>query len=204
MVNHSLPNNHYRTPSTGNISNISDVDLIDPAILVVGRGKQTNGLNYTGFEMRPSYASQPSSYEDEARLWLLMQQSTTQHQDPKVSQIYMQQTPSAHQELRYSGHIGDGFSALDDSYGISSRLVNQQQTYNSPSFTQFSQQKFGYGHASNGYQLGLDEVQPRREVGMEEIQRNERLGLNSIYPGYGDLMYQMPSAGDVYTRLFGL
>ncbi|KAK2979344.1 hypothetical protein RJ640_013308 [Escallonia rubra] len=204
----SLPSNHYRTPSTGNSSNTSDVDLVDPAILLVGRGKPTsNGSVNSGLDMMSAYASQPSAYEGEARHWLLTQQSALTHHDQKFPQTYTQQTPAAHQEFRYSGRVGDGFSAWDDNstYGISTstRLMDQHQTHN-PSFLQFSQQKYANGHVSNGFQPGVGEAQRRNDVGMSEFQRNERLGLNNFYPGYGDLMYQMPSTGDVYTRVFGM
>ncbi|KAA8539366.1 hypothetical protein F0562_026058 [Nyssa sinensis] len=200
----SLPNNRYCAPSIGNIKHTSSDDFIDPAILVVGRGKPTNGLNNSGVDVRQAYTPQPSAYEDEAKLWLLMQQSAFAHQDPKFSQFFKQETPSAHQELRFSSHIGDSFSSLGDSYGFSSRLMDQHQTYNPFPFTQLSQQKYGNGHISNGYQPALDEFQHRNEVVMSEIQRNERLGFNKFFPGYGDLMLHVPSAGDVYSRVYGM
>lgn len=209
LMKNSLSNYHYRTPSTGNLSNNSD-DLIDPAIMVVGSGKSTNGLNNSSLDMRSSpYASQSSVFEEEARLWLLMQRSASAQQDPKFSQSYMQQAPPSHQEPRYSGLVGDEFSSHDDFYGgVTSRLVDQQQTYNPSSFTQYSQQpKYAAnGHISNGYQLRSDEAgQHRSEVGIPELQRNERLGFsNKFYPGYNEYMFQMPSSGDVYTRVFGM
>ncbi|KAK3001502.1 hypothetical protein RJ639_021748 [Escallonia herrerae] len=202
----SLSSNHYRTPSTGNSSNTSDVDLVDPAILLVGRGKPTsNGSVNSGLDMMSAYATQPSAYEGEARHWLLTQQSALTHHDQTFPQTYMQQTPAAHQEFRYSGRVGDGFSSWDDNstYGISTRLMDQRQTHD-PSFLQFSQHKYTNGHVSNGFQAGPGEAQRRNDLGMSEFQRNERLGLNNFYPGYGDLMYQMPSTGDVYTRVFGM
>lgn len=196
----SLPSNQYRAPSA---VNINDFDFIDPAILVVGGGKSTNALNNSGIETRSTSTLQPMSYEDEARLWLLMQQSASAHQDPN---FLMQETQSApHQELRFSGLAGDGFSPTGDDFGISSRLVDQHQNYGPSSFfAESSQQKYGNRHISNGYLRGLDDTGLRSDVGTAEIQRNERLGLNKLFPGYGDITWQMPSRSDVYSRVYGL
>ncbi|KAK6136307.1 hypothetical protein DH2020_029971 [Rehmannia glutinosa] len=74
------------------------------------------------------------------------------------------------------GHMGNGLSGLDnDIYGLSSRLVDKHQNYDSSFFTQMSQQTYTNGHISNinGYRHSLDEVQHKGEVGM----RNERLGV---------------------------
>ncbi|KAI7980253.1 CCR4-NOT transcription complex subunit 4 [Camellia lanceoleosa] len=202
----SLPNSQYCAPSAGNINNTREFDLIDPAILVVGRGKATDVLNNPGLETWPT-STQPTTYEDQARLWLLMQQSASAYQEPKFPPIFMQETtPSTHQQLNFSGRIGDGFSPIGDTFGLSSRFMDQHQTYNpSPFATQLSsQQKYGNGHVSNGHWPGMDEVRLRNEVGMAEIQRNEMLGFNKFFPGYGDLMLQMPSTGDVYNRAYGL
>ncbi|KAA8534322.1 hypothetical protein F0562_031851 [Nyssa sinensis] len=200
----SLRNNQYYAPSTGNINHTGNVDFIDPAILVVGRGKPTNGLNNSGLDTRPGCGPQPRAYEDEARLWLLRQQYASAHQDPKFSQSFMHEAPSSYQDLRFSGRIGGGFSPLGDAYGISSRLMDQHQTYNPSPFTQLSQQIYGNGHVPNGYGPALDEVQRRNEVGMVELQRNERLGFNKFFPGHGDLMLQMPNPGNVYSRVYGM
>lgn len=169
-VKNTLSNNHYRTPSIGNISNSSD-DFIDPAIMAVGRGKS-------------------SSFDEEAKLWYLMQQQqqsasvTNHHYDPQYSQTsFMQQQQQTPQFSSYR----------DDYYGdMTSRLVDQnQQRYTEQ---QYLQHKFANGH----------EVQQlhnsRSEVGLG----NERLGLDKLLPGYGEYMFQMPSSGDVYTRVFGM
>ncbi|KAM7504500.1 hypothetical protein LguiB_003404 [Lonicera macranthoides] len=215
LVKTSLPNNHFQRQSGGTM-NIRNVDLIDPAILLLGGAKTTNGTSNSCLDMRSHYASsQQGSLEDEARLWLLTQQSAAGQQVPMFPQTYLQQTTSVHQEPRYSSSIGDRFSSWDDIYGISSRrLIDQQRTYNPSSFAEFTQQKFGNGHISNGghHQPSLYEVQHRNEVGMGmgmgmgEVQRNETLGgVNKLLPtGYGDHMFQMPSSGDVYTRVFGM
>ena len=179
------------------MNNAHDFDFMDPAVLAVGRGKSTNMLNNSGFEARSTSTQQPTTYEDEAKLWHLMQQSGSYHQDPKYSLMFSQENQSANRERVFSGHNGNGFSAMNDAYGYSSMLMDQQQTYNPNPFpgTQLSQQKYGNGHVSNGYCPGLDKA---------EIPRNERIGLNKYYPGYGDLMLQMPGTGDVYNRVYGL
>nr|XP_043634908.1 uncharacterized protein LOC122606004 isoform X2 [Erigeron canadensis] len=182
MMN-SLSNNQYGMPSIGNHHNNSN-DLIDPAIMVVGRGKSL------------SFDMQSSTFKDETKLWLLMQQqsaSATQHHhnEPKFSQTsFMQQHHTPQSPYSRNGYYGE----------FTSRLVDQhQQSYTQQ---QYSQPKFANGHISNGYQqLHPDGAQQysRSDVGLpEQIQKNERLGL------YGDYLFQMPSSGDVYTRVLGM
>ncbi|KAF5799920.1 putative transcription factor C2H2 family [Helianthus annuus] len=184
-VKNSLPNNHYRMPSIGSLSNSSD-DLIDPAIMAVGRGNSS------------SYDTRSSSFNEETKLWLLMQQqqqsaSATHHDhDPRTS--FMQQ------------HISPRFPSRDDYYkDLTSRLVDQSYTQQ-----QYSHPKFSNGHITNGYrQLHLDgaqQVNTRNEVGglQARIHGNGRFGLEKLLPGYGDYKFQMPSSGDVYTRVFGM
>lgn len=196
----SFTTNHYRTPSTGNSSNTSDVDIIDPAIMVVGRGMQPNGLTNSSFDSRSSYASQPGTFDDEARLCHLLQQSSPARQDLKYPQTYMQQPPAPLlQEQRYFGQMGNRYSSWDDIYGVSSKYVDQCQTYN-PSL---SHQKVANGNISNGYQTGLNEIQLRNELGMGH-QRNEKLGFSNVYSGYNQDYVLQPGSGDLYTRVFGM
>ncbi|XP_059666135.1 uncharacterized protein LOC132311967 [Cornus florida] len=204
----SLQNNQHCALSTGNIGHVGDFDFTDPAILLVGRGKPTNGLNVNpGFDMRLACNPQTSAYEEQAKLWLMMQQqqsTAAAHQDPKISQFFMQESPFAHQELRHPARFGDGFSPLGDTYGISPRFADQHLAYNPSAFTPMSQQKFGNVQMSNSFQPTLEELQRRNEIGMAELQRNERLGFNKFFPGYGDLMLQMPNSGDVYSKVYGM
>ncbi|MFS7957802.1 putative RNA recognition motif domain, nucleotide-binding alpha-beta plait domain superfamily [Helianthus anomalus] len=170
--------------SSGSLSNSSD-DLIDPAIMAVGRGNSS------------SYDTRSSSFNEETKLWLLMQQqqqsaSATHHHDPRTS--FMQQ------------HISPRFPSRDDYYkDLISRLVDQSYTQQ-----QYSHPKFSNGHITNGYrQLHLDgaqQVNTRNEVGglQERIHGNGRFGLEKLLSGYGDYKFQMPSSGDVYTRVFGM
>ncbi|KVI09741.1 Nucleotide-binding, alpha-beta plait [Cynara cardunculus var. scolymus] len=173
----SLPNNHYRTPSIGNLSNGSD-DLIDPAIMVVERGKSSS------FNMRSS------SFDEETKLWRLMQQqqsvSATQHyhEHPQLSR-----TPSIMQQQQ-PPQIP---SSWDDHYGD---LSSRHQHHQSYSQRQYSQ--------PNGYQQA-EQVNSRSEVGLaEQIQRNERLGLDKLLPGYSDYLFQMPSSGDVHPCIWNV
>ncbi|KAK1382396.1 General negative regulator of transcription C16C9.04c like [Heracleum sosnowskyi] len=196
----SFSKSHYRTPSTGNSSNNSEADIIDPAIMAVGRGKPPNGYT-NSFETRSIPPSQSgAALDDNARYRLLMQQS---NQDVKYPQTYMQQVPASNQGMRYSGQSGDVYSSWSDMYGISSSYMDQRQTYNPSSFTPFAQQKYTNGSLSNGYQPGLDNMNVRNDTSIAELQRNEKLGLNNCYTGYGDYMLQQGS-GDLYTRVFGM
>lgn len=184
-------------------SSFDDADFFDPAILPSGKGNQTNGFSNTIFEARPTSTPGLNTVDDESRFWLMMQQSTPTHQDPKFSQIFAPQIPPSQQELSFAGrHKVNGMSGLDDVYGFSSRLVDEHQNCDPSFFTQMPQQKYANGHVSNsnGYLHSLDEVQHKGESGLAEFQRNERIGVN-YFPGYGDLMF---SSGDVYTRVFGL
>ncbi|KAI3793387.1 hypothetical protein L1987_36006 [Smallanthus sonchifolius] len=185
-VKNSLPNNRHHLPSTiGDLSNSSD-NLINPSMTVVGRGKSS------------SFDARSRSFEEETKLWHLMQQqsasATHHHHEPQFSQTsFMQQhhTPQFH-------------SSRDDYYGdITSRLVDRHhQSYTQQ---QYSQPKFTNGHISNGYQqLHLDDSQQVNGRNEVEIQRNERIRLEKLWPGYGEFMPQMPSSGDVYTRVFGM
>lgn len=192
-VTNSLSNNHYRMPSIGNLSNNSD-DLIDPAIMVVGRG------NSSSYDMRSN------SYEEETKLWLLRQQqqqqsasATHHHHDPQFSQTSFMQHHTPQFTSSQNNYYGD----------LNSRIVDQNhQSYTQQQYLQ--QPKFTNGHIANGYQhqLHLDEAQQvngRSEMGLpEQIQRNERLGYDKLLPGYGEYMFQLPSSGDVYTRVFGM
>ncbi|KAF5770826.1 putative transcription factor C2H2 family [Helianthus annuus] len=167
-LKNSLPNNRYHLPSTGDLSNNGD-DLIDPSMMVVGRGKS-------------SIDTRSSSFDEEAKLWLLMQQqsasATHRHHEPQFSQTSFTQ----------QHHTPQFPSSRDDRYGdITSRLVDRHhQSYAQQQ--QYSQPKFSNGHIINGYQqLHLDESQQVK-----------------YSPGYGEFMHQMPSSGDVYTRVFGM
>lgn len=177
-------------------TSISNVDYNDPAILSCGR--PTNEGKTPGFGMRQGGTQQLDTFEDDANLWLLIQQQTSAFQDSKFSQVFAAPQMAMTQDPNYTTHMGSGLSGLN---GLSSTgLQNQQQNYNpSP----ISQQKYSNGHISNsnGYLHGMEEYQHKGDV---EVERNGILGgLNNYFAGYGgDLRFS--SAGDVYSRVFGL
>ena len=185
LLDPSLLRNTYQTPSTGNIGGSGDIEFMDPAILAVGKGRLQGALNTPALDMRPNYTPQLNYFENEARLQLLMQRSL-----------------SPQQNLRFS-EIGNTFSQLGDSYGISSRL-DQSQVNNLASFPQFSLQQSRNAVLSNGQWNGWNEVQSGNSLGVAELLRNERLGFDKFYRGYDDSKYLMPNSGDLYNRTFGI
>ncbi|KAM1447466.1 hypothetical protein EV2_006616 [Malus domestica] len=182
----TLLRNAYQPQANGNIGSSADIEFMDPAILAVGKGRLQGGLNNPGPEMRSNFPSQLSGYENDARLQLLMQRSLAPQQN-----------------LRYPD-FGDGFSHVNDSYGISSRLLEQSQASNLSPFSQMSLQQSRNRVMSNGHWDGWNEVQGGSNVSMAELLRNERLGFNKFYSGYEESKFRMPSSGDLYNRTFGM
>ncbi|XP_061352035.1 uncharacterized protein LOC133297005 isoform X2 [Gastrolobium bilobum] len=185
LLDHSLLlRNSYQTPSTGNIGGAGDIEFMDPAILAVGKGRLQGALNNQALDMRSNYPPQLNFFENEARLQLLMQRSL-----------------SPQQNLRFS-EIGNSYSQISDSYGISPRL-DQSQVTNLASFPQLSLQQSRNAVMSNGQWDGWNEVQSGNSLGVAELLRNERYGFNKFY-GYDDSKYRMPNSGDMYNRTFGI
>ncbi|KAH9700890.1 RNA binding (RRM/RBD/RNP motifs) family protein [Citrus sinensis] len=184
----SLLRNTYQMQPVGNVGSTGDIEFMDPAILAVGKGRLQSGLNNPGLDMRNNFPSQLNAFENEARLQLMMERSL-----------------SPHQNLRYA-NIGDSLSPLNDSYGISSRLMDQPQANNLSPFAQLSIQQSRNPLISNGgHWDGWNEVQGGNSLGMAELLRNERLGgFNKFYNGYEDSKFRMPSSGDIYNRTFGM
>ncbi|GAY38253.1 hypothetical protein CUMW_035280 [Citrus unshiu] len=174
----SLLRNTYQMQSVGNVGSTGDIEFMDPAILAVGKGRLQSGLNNPGLDMRNNFPSQLNAFENEARLQLMMERSL-----------------SPHQNLRYA-NIGDSLSPLNDSYGISSRLMDQPQANNLSPFAQLSIQQSRNPLISNGgHWDGWNEVQGGNSLGMAELLRNERLGgFNKFYNGYEDSKFRMPSS----------
>ena len=185
MLDTSSLRNAYQPQVTGNMGSTADIEFMDPAILAVGKGRLQGGLNNPALEMRSNFPSHLASFENDARLQLLMSRSL-----------------SPQQNLRFPD-IGDSFSHLSDSYGISSRL-DQSQVNNLSPFAQMSIQQSRNGLMSNGHWDGWSEVQGGNTLGMAELLRNERLGFNKFYSGYEDSKFRMPSSGDLYNRTFGM
>lgn len=194
------------TPSTGSISSAGDIDFVEPAISGFGNGKPTNGFDISALEIGSACVPPRRGFEDEARIWHLMQQKSLDQ--GKFSQRIASQTPSVHQSRRFPSHGGDEYFGLDDIYGFSSRVMDQHQNFDPPSYSQFPQQKLvTNGHIFNGFQHNsLDDIHRTNEVdSMTQHQTaNETLGFKKLYAGYGDVMFQVPRSGDVYTRVFGM
>ncbi|XP_027344951.1 uncharacterized protein LOC113857366 isoform X3 [Abrus precatorius] len=186
LVDHSsLLRNSYQTPSAGNIGGAGDIEFMDPAILAVGKGRLQGALNSPALDMRSNFMPQLNYFENDARLQLLMQRSL-----------------SPQQNLRFP-EIGNNFSQLGDSYGVSSRL-DQSQVSNLGPFPQLSLQPSANAVLSNGQWDGWNEMQSGNGLGVAELLRNERLGFNKFYSGYDDSKYRMPNSGDLYNRTFGM
>ncbi|XP_039007242.1 uncharacterized protein LOC120134937 [Hibiscus syriacus] len=186
MDSSSLLRYSYQAPQSGGIGGPGDIEFIDPAILAVGKGIIQGGLNDPGLDMRSNFAQQLGPNENEARFQLMMQRSL-----------------SPHQNLRYD--VGDSFSCLNDSYGISSRLMDQSQVNNMSPFAQLSLQQSRNTHnVSNGHWDRWNEIQGGNGLGVAELLRNERLGFNKFYSGYEGSKYRMPTSDDLYNRTFGM
>ncbi|XP_045799789.1 uncharacterized protein LOC123893979 isoform X1 [Trifolium pratense] len=178
--------NSYQTPSTGNFYGAGDIEFMDPAILAVGKGRLQGALNSPTPGLQSNYSSQLNYLENEARLQLLMQRSLSPQQNHRFSEI------------------GNTFSQLGDSYGISSR-IDQSHVNNLASYPQLSLQQSRNAVMSNGNWDGWNEMQNGNSMGMAELLRNERLGYNKFHRGYDDSRYQMPNSGDLYNnRTFGI
>lgn len=186
LNNSSFMRNPYQAAPTVNNSSNGDVEFIDPAILAVGKGRLPGGLNNPGLDMRSNFPSQYGAYENEARLQMLMQRSV-----------------SPQQNLRYTD-MGDGFSPINDAYGIQSRLMEQTQSNNLSPYAQLSHQQSRNSLLSNGHWDGWSDAQGGNNLGMADLLRNERLGYNKYYTGYEDSKFRMPSSGDLYNRTFGM
>ncbi|KAJ6309791.1 hypothetical protein OIU76_014681 [Salix suchowensis] len=182
----SFLRNSFQTPPTGNAGSAGEIEFMDPAILAVGKGRLQGGLNNSGVDMmRSSFPQQLHHYDNEARLQLLMQRSLPPHQNTRYADT------------------GDSFSSLTDSFGISSRLVDQTQIGGLSPFAQLSLQQSRNGLMSNGRWDGWNEVQGGNSLHMTELLRNERVGFNKFYTsGYEDSKFRMPSSDDLYNRTF--
>uniref|UniRef100_A0A1D1XGE8 CCR4-NOT transcription complex subunit 4 n=1 Tax=Anthurium amnicola TaxID=1678845 RepID=A0A1D1XGE8_9ARAE len=174
MLGGSSLRSEYQMPASGNNG---DVEFIDPAILAVGKGRLPHGVDNSGFDLRYTFPTQFNSSEIDPRLQLLMQQSV-----------------SAHQDLRIADNYGSRFLPLNDSY-IPSRHAQQ----NLPSLPPFSMMSIQQ-QSRNSQWEGWNDVQTSSESGLSEMLRNKRLGLNRYFPGNEE---KFPT-GDIYNRGFGI
>ncbi|KAK7262378.1 hypothetical protein RJT34_29949 [Clitoria ternatea] len=182
---YSLLRNSYQTPSAGNVGGAGDIECLDPAILAVGKGRLQGGLNSPALDMRSNFMPQLNYFENDARLQLLMQRSLAPQQNHRFSEI------------------GNAFTQLGDSYGVSSRL-EQSQVSNLGQFPQLSLHQSTNAVLSNGQWDGWSEVQGGNGMSVAELLRNERLGFNKFYSGFDDSKFRMPNSGDLYNRTYGM
>lgn len=99
-----------------------------------------------------------------------------QQSGPQFSQATMQQQ-----------HTTPQFPSLRDDFfgGLTSGVNLPNQSYTPSLFTQQPNFAGGFQQHNN-------------------LQETQQVGFNSFLPGYGDYMFQMPTTGDVYTRVFGM
>lgn len=161
----------YAPPSV-NIGGIGDVEFNNPAALGPGKGILEERLNNESFDLRQTLLPQFSPGEDDARLKLLIQQST----------------PS--QNLRLADHIGSRIPPQSDSYRISSRFLDQFQS-NTPSiYEQLHSQQFSSNFLSSNNQWGgLNDAKYFSGLSMSEVLNNERGGFNNFMPSYGNIKF---------------
>ncbi|GAA0150986.1 ubiquitin-protein ligase [Lithospermum erythrorhizon] len=174
----------YQASMAGNLVSSGDIEFMDPAILAVGKGMLPVGLNNSGLDTRHNFSSQYSTYENEARLQLLMERS-----------LHLQQNH------RYSD-MGNNFTHLQDAFGIPPQVMEQTLTKNLSPFPQLNSPNFR--NSMNGHWEGWNEVHSDNQFAMAEVLRNERMGLNNYYAGQEESLFRMPSSGDVYNRPFGI
>lgn len=178
----SLLRNEYQSPSVGNVNN-GDIEFVDPAILAVGKTRVQNGFNVASLDMSPSFPPQ-ASFENEARLQLLMQRSL-----------------SLRQNQRFTDNVDNFF---DDAYGISSRVVEQTLASNLSPFSQLNLPQGRNSVMSNGQWDGWNGVPTGNDLGVAELRRSERLGYNKFFNGYEEPKFRMPNSSELYNRTFGI
>lgn len=174
-------------PAAGNSGPCGDIPFVDPAILEVGKGLQAIGLNNLGCDMRQTPSSQLNPFEHEARLQLLMQQSS-----------------SGYQNLRFQDYPMNRFSPPSDTYGISSKVLNQPQPNNLSSFTQSPAQQYRNAHMSTGHLGSLKGVKSINDLGVSDLMTNRGIGFNKFIPSYEDLKCQMSNSSNLYNRGFAM
>ncbi|KAG9453274.1 hypothetical protein H6P81_006178 [Aristolochia fimbriata] len=186
-LENSLSRNLYQVPS-GSMGSVGDVELIDPAILAVGKGRLPLGISNSSMDLSTHFPATRNSNDSDLRLRLLLQQ----------------QSLSAHQNYSLSDQqMDDGYSTIKDRF-IASRLLGQSEENNFSHFSQMSLQSRNQ-QFSSGQWDSWKEVQNGNEMsGVAEFIRNERIGMNKYFSGYDELKVRMPSSGNLYNRAFGI
>ncbi|CAN4119026.1 unnamed protein product [Withania somnifera] len=179
----SLLRNEYQAPSIGYV-NSGDIEFMDPAILAVGKGRVQNGFNVPSLDMSPSFPPQPSAFENEARLQLLMQRSLSLRQNQRFTD--------------------NGDNCSNDAYGISSMVVEQTLANNLSPFSQVNLPQRRNSVMSNGHWDCWNGVPSGTDLARAELLRSERLGYNKFVNGYEDSKFLMPNSCELYNRTFGI
>jgi len=172
----SLLRNPYQASPGGNINAASDIELMDPAILAVGKGRLPSGVNNSGMDMRPNIHVQAPLFENDSRLQLLMQRSLSHRQSLRCTKV------------------GDNFCSGSDDYGFTSQQhMEESQQSNLSLFTPFSLHQTRNMVATNGHWNAWSEIQTGNDLRVAELLRNDRLRFNK---------FGMTSSGDLYNKSF--
>ncbi|CAK7342934.1 unnamed protein product [Dovyalis caffra] len=183
-ANHFLQNS---TPLSRNIGISGDVEFIDPAIMEVSKGFLSARLNNPGFDAKPALSLQCSPFDHDSELQMLMRQSMSAHQNPRLSDRFRNR-----------------FSPPDDAYTISPMLLGQSPPNKPSSFTQLTAQQLRNMHISNSSLGGWNEVKSISDPCMPEFLGNGGLGFSKFVPSYEDLKYKMSGSSNLYNRGFAI
>ncbi|CAL9057907.1 unnamed protein product [Musa banksii] len=171
--------NRYQSHIAGNPG---DVELVDPAILAVGKGRMSLGIDNLGLGLKSTFPVQSSPSDNDLRLHLLKQQSL-----------------SSYQNLSIPDCVGDRFLPLRDAY-ITSQLSAENHCSLSP-IVQMSLQQLRNSQLLNKQWDGFNDLWTGSDMGMSEVMRNERFGLSNFYSSNEDKKLHFPN-GDLYNREF--
>ncbi|KAL9255867.1 CCR4-NOT transcription complex subunit 4-like protein [Drosera capensis] len=176
----SLLRNTYQISSGANTSGHGDIEFLDPAILAVGNGRHSNGMNNLGFDLRSIFPAQSAA---SVNVQPLMHSSLASHQNPRY------------------GNVTDGFAMPNDAYAFASRHIEQSAARNICPLSQLSLHQPRNSVMSNGHWDAWSELQTGNDIA--ETLRNERQGYK-LYGGYEDPKFQMPNSANLYNRSFGM
>ncbi|RZS10352.1 hypothetical protein BHM03_00041572 [Ensete ventricosum] len=171
--------NPYQSHIAGNPG---DAELIDPAILAVGKGRMSLGIDNLGLGLKSTFPVQSSPSENDLRLHLLKQQSL-----------------SSYQNLGIPDCVGDRFLPLRDAY-ITSQLSAENHCSLSP-MVQMSLQQLRNSQLLNKQWDGFNDLWTGSDMGMSEVMRNERFEHSNCYSSNDDKNLHFPNS-DLYNREF--
>lgn len=177
----------FHSTAAGIGGSYGDGAFVDPAILEVGKGTQGAGPNNLGPDVRRTSAPQLNPFDHDARLQLLMRQSS-----------------HGCQNLGIQDHLVNSFSPPNDTYGISSVLLNHSQPDNLSAFVQSTTQQFRNAHMSSGHLGSLNGVKSISDQGVSDLRTNAGLGFNKFTPTYEDLNCQMSNSSNLYNRGYAM